>query len=357
MMLYMQNSTSINNAKPERLIWPDFLRGILIILVIVGHAVQATYPDSFHEVLIWNVIYSFHMPAFIAISGWLAFKKEIPPMGGAIKKSKLEEFCAYCKRRFYQLMMPYLIWSFIRYLVSGEYNIHRLLEIITLPDSYFWFLWVLFWICIVHKLLNLISKCLSINDVFLNVLVCAFLFAISAIFNVKAYGISSTSYYFYFYLFGYYVHRYCDGFSIPKVVILFGIICWGGLACSWSQHNVPSWLDFVSFVPASIMNYVYRIITATIAVFAILAGMPYITVNTKSKLNQYTIILGQLSLGIYVVHILLLHPMIDLFNEYVGGINKAFLVCVATILLAALSFAIVWIFSVNKTISRIFLGK
>ena len=254
-------------------------------------------------------------------------------------------------------MMPYLIWSFIRYLVSGEYNIHRLLEIITLPDSYFWFLWVLFWICIVHKSLNLISKSYRVNDVFLNVIVCAFLFAISVIFNVKAYGISSTSYYFYFYLLGYYIHRYCDGFPIPKVAILFGIIFWGALACSWSQHEVPSWLEFLTFVPATIINYVYRIVTATIAVLVILKGMPYASIRIKSMSNCLLIYFGQVSLGIYVVHLLLLHPMIDLFNEYIGGVDKVFLVCAASLLLTAVTFAIVRLLSINKIISRIFLGK
>lgn len=44
----------------------DFLKGILILLVITGHILPGTLTDSFPRFL----IYSFHMPLFIAIAGY-----------------------------------------------------------------------------------------------------------------------------------------------------------------------------------------------------------------------------------------------------------------------------------------------
>lgn len=58
----------------QRLIWADSLKGWLMLLVILGHAIQETLGADCDSNHVWNLIYSFHMPAFMAISGWLAFR-------------------------------------------------------------------------------------------------------------------------------------------------------------------------------------------------------------------------------------------------------------------------------------------
>ena len=57
----------------QRLIWADSLKGWLILLVILGHAIQQTLGADCDSNHLWNLIYSFHMPAFMAVSGWLAY--------------------------------------------------------------------------------------------------------------------------------------------------------------------------------------------------------------------------------------------------------------------------------------------
>ena len=52
----------------------DFIKGILILFVILGHTTLGlTDMYSFDDTMngITNVIYSFHMPCFIAVSGFL----------------------------------------------------------------------------------------------------------------------------------------------------------------------------------------------------------------------------------------------------------------------------------------------
>lgn len=61
----------MNNS---RLIWADSLKGWLILLVILGHAIQSTLGADCDSNHVWNLIYSFHMPAFMAVSGWLTFR-------------------------------------------------------------------------------------------------------------------------------------------------------------------------------------------------------------------------------------------------------------------------------------------
>ena len=61
----------------------DFLKGILIILVVLGHSFQNS---KSYEDLIIRVIYSFHMPAFMLISGYLFHRSYEKNKGIMIKK-------------------------------------------------------------------------------------------------------------------------------------------------------------------------------------------------------------------------------------------------------------------------------
>lgn len=55
----------------QRLVWADSLRGILIMLVVLGHAIDFSVGSNGH---LWNYISSFHVPAFMAVSGFLNYR-------------------------------------------------------------------------------------------------------------------------------------------------------------------------------------------------------------------------------------------------------------------------------------------
>lgn len=57
-----------------RLLWADSLKGWLMLLVILGHAIQTVMPEACYQNHRWNLIYSFHMPAFMAVSGYFAYR-------------------------------------------------------------------------------------------------------------------------------------------------------------------------------------------------------------------------------------------------------------------------------------------
>lgn len=71
----------------NRIIWADSLKGILIILVVLGHAIQNVLGYDCFNNHIWNYIYSFHMAAFISVSGYLNYKCKVDVEGGG-KKGK-----------------------------------------------------------------------------------------------------------------------------------------------------------------------------------------------------------------------------------------------------------------------------
>ena len=106
----------------NRIDWIDISKGILIILVVLGHSQIST--------LLKILINSFHMPAFFILSG-ITFKSSI-------------NFNKFVKKKFFSLIMPYLIFSFIMilyqltkaFLFSGyKFDIISGLVSIVLPIS------------------------------------------------------------------------------------------------------------------------------------------------------------------------------------------------------------------------------
>ena len=135
----------------ERNLYLDVLRAICIIFVVIGHSIQY---GSGEEFLIWGMcfynpvfifIYSFHMPLFMLISGYLfAFSCK--------SKSAKELLIAKAK----QILLPLFCWSFVTLAVqlikiflgasTHTFSVKWAMGMIT--SSFWggpWFLWALWW--------------------------------------------------------------------------------------------------------------------------------------------------------------------------------------------------------------------
>lgn len=75
----------------QRFIWADSLKGWLMLLVILGHAIQSTLGPDCYSNHVWNLIYSFHMPAFMAVSGWLAYRATDASKPAIVEWGRLSE--------------------------------------------------------------------------------------------------------------------------------------------------------------------------------------------------------------------------------------------------------------------------
>lgn len=83
----------------------DFLRGGAIMLVLWGHCLQGCNIDSFNIFQNWmfKIIYSFHMPLFMLISGYLFWKS---------RNKKLKDIII---RRIVTIGIPFLVWNTLLY--------------------------------------------------------------------------------------------------------------------------------------------------------------------------------------------------------------------------------------------------
>ena len=84
----------------------DYLRGLLIFLVLWGHLIQylgyGGDVERYYDDPIFKAIYMFHMPLFMLLSGYLSFQS----MGEA-------GLFVYLRKRFRQILLPGISWPLL----------------------------------------------------------------------------------------------------------------------------------------------------------------------------------------------------------------------------------------------------
>lgn len=93
-----------DDSSAHRIEWIDMIKGIAILLVVMGHVIAQGF-DQWHLILerpalsyLWTMIYSFHMPLFIFVSGFLS---------GRMSNRGLGDVAKYLWSKFLLLVVPY----------------------------------------------------------------------------------------------------------------------------------------------------------------------------------------------------------------------------------------------------------
>lgn len=336
----------------KRLIWADSLKGVLIILVVLGHAIQAGMGDAAEINHLWNAIYSFHMAAFMGVSGFLAFHSPTKVKDVALGKSIV--------RRFRQLIIPFVLWTIISILIYSDF--HLSIDLISVffancilyPHKGFWFLWVLFFINVFFVFGNWLSVKRKISQDLIILFIGVLLVWIMIVFEPRLFGFQFISFYFLFYSLGYYIHKYEDIIiRCNWVVIVPLVFCWCILAWFWQMHELPVWLRGTP-LPESFLQYAYRFITAAIAIYIFLAVSPGI-LNRRSFLNISLVELGQYSLGIYTCHMMIVGKLTYFFKGC--GLNDIIVIACTFITALLISWLVVWSLSKWRLTAQYTLGK
>lgn len=140
----------------------DCIRGFAIILVVLGHEIQTGsgseffQTEAFFQDPLFQMIYSFHMPLFIVLSGYL--------FAASVKNHSFSE---NIRTRFSKVLIPAAVWACAARLFPWIYNIwlygagNSKVDISSLPGNFvfwvlndFWFLWSIFYCSIITLLIN-----------------------------------------------------------------------------------------------------------------------------------------------------------------------------------------------------------
>ena len=312
------------------------LKGFAIILVVIGHSIQS-YSGGNFENIYFKLIYTFHMPLFMFLSGFVTVYSPTNSY------SKL-------KKRFTRLVIPFLAWAVVYFVIKsvneGEADFNFFFTLIKSVDNGLWFLWVLFLIHMAFYFSEILKKRVGSYSLLLVILLLQFT-------SFSFLGLGMLRYYVIFFAIGYYInnqrileiinqHKYLiSAISLSLFVLLFPLWKMNG-EVDFFRKNIP--------FAVSLFERAYRISEALLAisfVFCLFLMFDF----SKTKISW----LGQKSLEIYCSHqyyFIMVIPLIALLpfkNVYLQTLFCSFI-------LVVLSLATAYIIKKNKITNAIFFG-
>jgi len=325
----------------------DLLKGFAILLVVLGHAVQHNLPKTFDSHPIFRVIYSFHMPLFMFISGYvscISFKGNIGTLFSRLRT----------------LMLPFWSWFFFSYFFywAIHYNQHHQLPdfnykffaLLRNPGRGLWFLWVLF---ANYVFLYLSLKITRKHAVFILFVVYIFINVINMYFKPVA-DMATIGWYLLFFLSGYALKQYnvIDTKFFTRLsylsLLAFPILVW-----SWNR-NCTVQLSLLFKQDVNLQNaasYIYGLLVPFTGIFMSFAIMGF-ALKLPAFIKSLFLYTGKISLEIYSTHFYLFTL---LFLISAVEINTRIFVTFVYVLIFSIIFQ--WLLKTNKITTLIFYGK
>lgn len=191
--------------KKDRILYIDRLRGVNILLVVMGHVVTHNVIDG-TSTGIWNWGGSFRMPLFMFLCGYIA--------GKIIKPRIFDNYPKFILKKSRTLLLPFFAWPLIvdTFFFQDHIDLdlwNRVIEL--LNGGGLWFLWFLFIVTILYSVwLYLSDRFNNSNKLFLDLIFFGVLF--TGLLGLWYIGVSPIMKklvsFFIFYFFGVFVAKY-----------------------------------------------------------------------------------------------------------------------------------------------------
>lgn len=208
----------------------NYLKGLAILLMFIGHAATPTFlkrPLSYEIVV--QFIYSFHMPLFFIVSGFLAVK--------SININFRNDYFLLLKKRIIKLGVPYVVIALITNIAlniaSGNITINGFIESIKTTIFYpelgamgaLWFLYALLIISILTPIITKISLEASI--------IITIIINIFGPRDLYFLAINRISFFIVYYLIGMYVRKCYEDKKLKNInnknIIIIGSVIFLGI--------------------------------------------------------------------------------------------------------------------------------
>lgn len=335
----------------------DLLKGLSIYFVIMGH-IFAWPSGADTSSLLVVLLMSFHVPAFMLVSGFLASKP-------------IKSWLTFWSGKVQQLLVPMF---FAAVLVCWMFSHSWYSLIYSSSHGGYWFNYVLFLLFVLYALFRYAYGLMQRQDRYIQITLSKFgvklpigevliaLSSIGLVYGIKYILISDSVLY--------------DLFSWGWVATLYPIFLLGHFIAKYEfLHKIYTnkYTSFVAFILAAIA------ITQTYLKVPGFDGMPMYLVATCVVYNIcYTFgssegfiarvlrLLGKNTLGIYLWHYVfvwsLKFPMRDWLHQLSGGtgnvlIWELIIMLIMTSIVAILSYGLVSVFRFNPILKRLFLGE
>ncbi len=307
------------------------VRGIAIILVIYGHVIQRSMSaggGDFFLNPVFKIIYTFHLPLFVFISGYLM-------TFSLSKRSVSEVFKTRCK----SLLVPYVSWGILGIMTNYFLNIidGKNIGVINFPwdlldqlllNPAVWFLFTLF-----------ILSCILLYSVklqpqFGTIIFIVIYFLILIIPYNNYCSLYFIKWFYLFYMTGYFINKCGIKITnkfIDRMVFFISLIMFGIFASYWTKNDYI-YINKLSFISNQYFDEILRIIYRYIMGFlGILIAFHIGTYFSNTKVERSLGYIGIYSLDIYLIQRYIvegIYPRI-VYNAHINfDCNSPFFLCV-----------------------------
>ena len=282
--------------------------GIAAILVVIGHSIQVADP-LFDKYILFRLIYSFHMPLFMFLSGFVSYKSNRVGYNWLVERAK-------------NLAIPFIVWTILPALFSGntEDVVQRIHGALKQPDVSFWFLIILFYcnmLLFVQMYIeqglckkiyrNLNSDTSVIHQIYGGICSILIVFFIKFISHRHpGYGMNLLAWHVLFFFTGYWVRRLRISLKVQKSIYFIFACLWLPLVASWSRVELPnyvlSYATQMSSLQFEILASSYNYVVAFAGIgFSVLVSMFLSNIETMRKVLS--------KVGIFTVEIYLMQGL------------------------------------------------
>lgn len=324
----------------QRIAYLDIVKLFTIYLVILGHSIQMMVNGLSTDKHLWPVIYSFHMPLFMLLSGYFV-------------SGKLGEqpFIEVIKKKSTQLLLPAITCTVICcvYLCCVKENPNYRDEII--GNS--WFLKTLF----VYYVLFYLLKQIHMNEWILFIVSCLLLFVFPHASSLQA------NLLFPYFWGGYLMRKYnvlerFAYFWYYAVAFVLLFICLYTLQCYW---HIPNYIEInIDSLQHKFHLILFRYLVGFSGCLATIATISAVYKTFEN--NPRTIQLakyGQWTLGVYVLQtILVTNVFPDILAWYVESeiLLDVIIAPLLSLAFLVLCLFLIYIISKNKKLDLLFFG-
>lgn len=319
----------------------DIAKGLAIILVVVGHVIQGG-AEKFDDLLWFRVIYSFHMPLFVFLSGAVAAIAFSPDriqsgMWVVVKQAK-----ARIAKASIRLLLPFISWCIINQLIYHHSD--SILSAVVLafrrPDTALWFLLAIFYCIALASLFDIAfagiyqvlkrcpmdRACHWMADGRVQIFLIILIWWAIREHTPRGAGLSLIRPYFIYYMLGIGFYRYL----YPKISTwnyLPAIVIFIVLIPLWDRTAADNMIVMktTSFIPRQLI-YFYAAVVALSGTLIMIGVAKAITNVGANWVKKFFVICGQLSLGIYAIHYFYLDYLPKIISPLIISLCVAFLI-------------------------------
>jgi len=301
---------------PNRDVFLDIAKGLAIILVVIGHVIQGS-AENFDDLLGFKIIYSFHMPLFIFLSGAVASIAFNPMLVNSGLKRSFKAASVRVKKAFVRLVLPFLAWCVLNQLIyhHADSVINALILAFRRPDTALWFLLAIFYCIVLTSLFQilfaLLLRVLKIFKIFrmqteeffsnemIQIALMILIWWMIKEHTPHGGGLALLKPYFIYYALGMGFYRYTQGNYSYWYSVLAGTI-FLLLSSFWLRTAEFQYAGTVALPYAAI--YLYPGLVAISGTFVVLGITRLISSSKLGLTKNFLILCGQLSLGVYAIH-------------------------------------------------------